>query len=66
MRFYARQVRISPRIIGGIGAVVLAHYEFKPPSPDVIGGIVLTLIALWCFATAIRIAWNIGRISLWP
>ena len=31
MRFYAGQVRISPRIIGGIGAVVLAHYEFKPP-----------------------------------
>ena len=46
MRFYARQVRIWPRIIGGIGAMVLAHYEFKPPSPDVIGGIVLTLIAL--------------------
>ena len=34
MRFYAIQVRIWPRLIGGIGALVLAHYEFKPPGPD--------------------------------
>ena len=50
MRFYSVQVRILPRLIWGIGAPVLAHYEFKPPAPDWIGGIILTLIALWCFA----------------
>ena len=66
MRFYSAQVRILPRLIWGIGALVLAHYEFKPPAPDWIGGIILTLIALWCFLTAARLVWNIGRISLWP
>ena len=54
MRFYSVQVRILPRLIWGIGALVLAHYEFKPPAPDWIGGIILTLIALWCFLTVAR------------
>ena len=65
-RFYAVQVRIWPRLVWGITALVLAHYEFKPPGPDWIGGIILTLIALWCFVTAARLIWHIGRISLWP
>jgi hypothetical protein len=66
MRFYSVQVRILPRLIWGIGALVLARYEFKPPAPDWIGGIILTLIALWCFLTVARLVWNIWRISLWP
>jgi hypothetical protein len=66
MRFYSTQVSGAARVVWGIGALWLAHHEFKPPEPDVVGGIVLTLIALWCFVTAARIAWNIGRIKLWP
>lgn len=65
-RFYAVQVRVWPRLVWGAGALVLAHYEFKPPNPDVIGGIVLTLIAVWGFASAARLIWKIGRIALWP
>jgi hypothetical protein len=66
MKFYSTQVSGLMRVAWGIGALVLARHEFHPPRPDAIGGIVLTLIALWCFVTAARLAWNIGRINLWP
>jgi hypothetical protein len=32
MRLYSVQLRILPRLIWGIGALVLAHYELNPSS----------------------------------
>jgi hypothetical protein len=64
-RFFSVQVRVWPRLVWGIGAMFLAHHEFKHPA-DVIGGIVLTLIAVWAFASAIRVAYKIARVASWP
>jgi hypothetical protein len=66
MRFYTVPARIGPRLLGGVMALVLAYYEFKPPEPDWIGGLILTLIAAWFFVTAARLIWHVGRITLWP
>jgi hypothetical protein len=63
--FFAVQVRVWPRLVCGVGGILLARHEFAPPA-DNIGGLLLFIIALWGFASAARLIYKIWKVALWP